>query len=218
MGNISNFIHQYNILCANYLMENGDNIQYEYKKFFNIKTLNTICKNLYMWKHYDLVEQCFKLDGRTYLYLLKRLICLGNTNQFLHWFNKYNVNWKKEKAGLKYLLIQILKYDNINLFKYFIDNFNVDKFEHDFYVKTILHISYNCWGSNILFVMQNILTINDIPKPFNKINTQNLYILAKCEMMNDNPQFRAINLASIIKEKHEMNILSNSIKKFLKNN
>jgi len=197
-------------------MENGDTLKH--KKFFNIKTLNTICKNLYVWKKYDLVEQCFKFDGRTYLYLLKRLICLGNTNQFLYWFNKYNINWKKEKAGLEYLLIQILKYDNTILFKYFIDNFNIKNIRSDFYVKTILHIPYNWWGSNILFVMQNILTINDIPKPFNKINVQNLYILAKCEMMNDSPQFRAINLAHIIKTTHKINKLSNSIEKFVKNN
>ena len=215
MKNISDLIHKYNLLCTNYFMENGDTLKH--KKFFNIKTLNTICKNLYVWKKYDLVEQCFKLDGRTYLYLLKRLICLGNTNQFLYWFNKYNIDWKNENAGLEYLLIQILKYDNTILFKYFIDNFNIKNIRSDFYIKTILHIPYKYWGSNIYYVLQTFLTVKDIPDEYKTFSGQTLWLIAKCFEHPDTLNNRIIQMSNIIREHYEMTKLTKTFKKFVKN-
>lgn len=203
--NRQEIVHSYNILCMNYLMENQDKIKY--KEFFHIKTLNTMCKNLQQWKQYDLLERIFKFDNRTYLYFLKRLICLGNTKQFLYWFNKYNIDWINETPGLKYLIIQILKYDNVNLFKYFIDNFNVDKFEHDFYVKTILNIPNYKWNCNIHYIITNFLTVDDIPEPFKSWKIETLFMLVNFEL-EDNFTKRGVILTLKIKERQRFNELA----------
>lgn len=207
---INTIIHKYNILCMNRFMENDKH--FKYKKFYNIKTLNTICKNLYDWKQYDLLEQIFEIDQRTYLYLLKRLICLHNNKQFLYWFNKYNINWNEETAGLQYLLIQVLKYRNHKLFEYFLNNFNIKDYNHDYYIKTILHIPIDKWSKSIKYIIDNILTVDDIHfESVKKLSVETLFCIATFET-DDTPEIRAIKLTYLIKEKERYNYLLNIFK------
>lgn len=201
---MSNILRQYNILALNHKISNSRD---QNSHFLNIKTANTICKNLYQWKQFDLLEKLFQIDSRTYLYFLKRLLVLKNTKQFLSWFNKYNINWNTQQEGLKYLTYQLIKYNHYKLFSYFQEKYHVDKFEKKFYVNVILHTP-NCYYNDVVTkIIETLLSKDDIPKPYNEFSMHNLYVMLHYDL-EDTIDRRCVYLASRILEKQKFNELA----------